>query len=116
MMRVFFHALTARDYLDYAREFKEIEPIKLEEEDSTFSKLGMAWKVVTPEDNIRIEGLKECKGFMIKLTQSIWSEISEILQSLNKRSVIELAMKNMLSCRLESRHWYRTNGSASFVL
>lgn len=107
----FFHAFSARDYLDYARALKERDAIVVEEEDSTFAKLGMAWSIIDPQEDYKIEGLDQCKAFMIPLTQSIWGRIRDTLTMFNKRSIIEVAMSNMLACHLEVKHWHSTSRS-----
>ena len=104
----FFHIFSAAKYRDYMREYIASKPIHLSDEDDVRAKYGLAWQVLTPQENLRFEGQKKCKDFLFKMVASIWADIKEQLQLFDREQFIEVVLSSIEAAEADLQNWRRT--------
>ena len=103
-----FHVLTGQDFSDYVADSLPSEALLLEEFDDTLSRVGLAWRVRDRSQGDSIKGVCECTKFLNKLVDSLWSDIRDMLQPLDRLETLTELLRNIETIRQKERLWENT--------
>jgi hypothetical protein len=102
------HLFQAADPTDYIAPVEKTKARYVPEEDRTPWELGLAWRARSRGDTHREEGVKQCTEFLNSLVHSLWRDIRQALERLERASVIGMALANIEGLIRERSWWRRT--------
>ena len=84
------------------------KPIFLAHEDFVFSKLRLSEGCTAAQPGTRITSKSECNAFLHRVVDKVWNQLRELLQQLDRASVIREALKVQEAVIWDRDHWRRT--------
>jgi len=84
------------------------EPIFLAHEDFVFSKLRLSEGCATVRPGTNIASKSKCNEFLHRVVEKVWKQIRELLQQLDRASVIREALRVHEAVIQDRDHWRRT--------
>lgn len=113
-MRV-LHLFRTYHPIDHLLAQRAPKPIFLAHEDFVFSKLRLSYGFTGVASASTLTSKQECNDFLHKVVQKVWSQLREILQGLDRASVIREALLVHEGALQDRSHWSRTS-QALFAL
>jgi hypothetical protein len=84
------------------------KPIFLAHEDFVFSKLRLSEDCTAARPGASIASKSECNDFLHRVVDKLWNQLRELLQQLDRASVIREALKVHEAVIQDRDHWRRT--------
>lgn len=109
------HTFAARNFRDFCKQLGEQGVIKSSSYDDGMARLGLGWKVRSPEQGGRLIGRDECRAYLNALVRRLEDELSERLQSLDRLDTLSKLLLNYEAAAVSRDKWHRTS-AAIFAL
>lgn len=106
-LHVFPHPQDIRDEIP----FEDHPSARLvEKPDATFAPIGLAWEVMPPHaEGLTISTQDEANQFLNRVVDCIWDRIRAVLQKLDRRELIRMALCNHEAVVQDRERWRRTS-------
>jgi hypothetical protein len=102
------HRFKAQAFRDYVRHGVRRSPITINADDEAFIKLGLGWRVRDRALGGDIRAKEECTAFLNSIAEVLADEVCEDLKILDRRAVIDFALKNHESAAMDRDQWSHT--------
>ena len=103
----FFHTLPAHDPVEVAQAVLELpEPRFVQEEDQALSRLWIA--DVAEHKQRGVITFDKAQSLLHRAVDVTWSRMHALLAQLDRRSVVERALTNAMSCEMDRLNWRQT--------
>jgi hypothetical protein len=102
----FLHLLETRDFRTMVRaEGADAAPMFICPEDESGARFGLAWLVMKPGPEQQVRGRDECTDLLNHLADKVWVRIREVLNAIERASLIEMVFKNLDALERDRSHW-----------
>jgi hypothetical protein len=102
------HLHKADGFIDYVQRSLPM-PLRQDQFDHANLKIGLGWVGdIKSGSQSEIVGVKECTDYLQRLTFSLWLQIKEILNKLNRGKLIVFLLLQHEAIEVDSIHWQRT--------
>jgi hypothetical protein len=109
------HAFATRQFRDYFSHLDDEGVLKSSSYDDAIARLGLGWKVRSPDQGGRLTGKDECRAYLNALVRRLEDELSERLQSLDRLDTLSKLLLNYEAAAVSRDKWHRTS-AAIFAL
>ena len=107
-----FMAQTFRDHIDALRE---AHPTTISKYDDAYIKIGLGWRVRSPEEGGEVRGKEVCIDFLNRLVSNLEDDLCQSLKGFNRRYLVEALLSNYEQAAAQ-RDWWRRTASAQLAL
>jgi hypothetical protein len=101
----FFEAIHFRDYI---QQYDRPKKLLIDDADAARSKLGLGWAVQNKADGVRFTTAEQSFPFLNRVVETIWERMHTRLHNLNRRDLIESALRHIEGVEAEKTRWNRT--------
>lgn len=102
------HAFQAANFRDRIRDKVWVAPIVVDDADDAFLRLGLGWLQRDRARGAEVFGKSECLSYLNPLVEYLEDEVCDALRSLDRRSVVSMALLNHESAAADRDNWRRT--------
>jgi hypothetical protein len=101
----FFEAIHFRDYIQH---YDRPEKLFIDDADAARSKLGLGWMIHNRADGNGFTTADESIAFLNNAVETIWKRMRARLQKLDRRDLIESALRHVEGVEANKAQWQRT--------
>lgn len=105
------HAFLAQDFRSHVQSDLSRDVILIDPYDDASFRIGLGWRDRSREEGERILGKKECTSFLNDLVRNLQNDLIERVRLYDRRSILEMLIRNYEAAVLEREHWNRTSGA-----
>ncbi|MCL4207949.1 MAG: hypothetical protein KJ000_36140 [Pirellulaceae bacterium] len=102
------HGFQARCFRDLVMDQLQDAPVGIDQIDAATLRLGLGWRVRSPDEGGAIEGRGDCNAFLNSLVLRLEEELCRELSKFDRRALIEMALRNHELAMARQATWRRT--------
>lgn len=104
----FFHIAYAQDHRQQMASLRGGKPRFVKNSEVNFACLGLSQRVLGRADVDTVSGPQETNRFLHAVVDDVWDRIRTLLQTLSRRSVIEMVLANVENIESDKEQWRLT--------
>lgn len=109
------HVFMAQTFRDHIDALHNAHPTTISKYDDAHIKIGLGWRVRTPEEGGQVEGKEICIDFLNRLVSNLEDELCQNLKRFNRRHLIAALLSNYEQAAAQ-KEWWRRTASAQLSL
>lgn len=102
------HMFMAQNFRDYIDALREANPVTISKYDDAYVKIGLGWRVRSPEEGGEVLGKEACIDYLNRLVSNLEDELCQLLRGFNRRQLVEALLSNYERAAAQKEWWRRT--------